>query len=220
VRNLIKQWHVGILLFDGVDIIDFSGPYEVFSYAPYNSADLRKKFITGTVTEEDRPMITHIVSETGDLVFANNGMKVQPDYSFQNAPSFDILIIPGAPLAALEKVLKNQSMIEWIRQRHDEVECLASVCSGAFLLAQAGLLKGKKATTHHAACDYFQKRFPDIHVQRGVRVVDEGRVVTSAGATSGINMALYIVERFIGKEIAQSLAHTIEFENNGRVLTR
>lgn len=175
---------------------------------------------TGTVIQEDCPIITHTVSETGDLVFANNGMKVQPDFSFQNAPSFDILIIPGAPLAALEKVLKNQSIIKWIRQRHDEVECLASVCSGAFLLAQAGLLKGKKATTHHGACDYFQKRFPDINVQRGVRVVDEGRVVTSAGATSGINMALYIVERIIGKENAQSLAYAIEFENNGKILTR
>lgn len=214
-----KQWHVGILLFDGVDIIDFSGPYEVFSYAAYNSDDLRKKFLTGTVTQEDRPILTHTVSENGNLVFANNGMKVQPDYSFQNAPLFDILIIPGAPLAAVEKVLQNESIINWIRQSHDEVECLASVCSGSFLLAQAGLLKGKKATTHHGACDYFQKRFPDINVQRGVRVVDEGRVVTSAGATSGINMALYIVERFIGKENAQSLAHAIEFENNGKVLT-
>lgn len=215
---MTKQLHVGIFLFDGVDIIDFSGPYEVFSYVSYNYHDLINKFFKGTATEKDRPMITHTISETGNLITAHNGLKVQADFSIENTPPLDILVIPGAPGLSIGKVMENQIILEWIRQQHDKVKCLASVCSGSFVLGQAGLLNGKKATTHQLSCDRFQERFPQIQVQKGIRIVDEGRIVTSAGATSGINMALYLVERFMGKENAESLSNALEFINIGEIM--
>ncbi|BCU82869.1 AraC family transcriptional regulator [Polycladomyces abyssicola] len=206
-----KQWNVGIFLFNGVDIIDFSGPYEVLSYTAYDKDGLRK-LLMGTASMQDRPFVTFTVSETGSMITTNNGMKVQPDYGFHDAPSIDILLIPGAPLIPLKKALESQTALQWIRKQYDQVDLIASICSGAFFLAQAGLLKGKKATTHHAVCDYFEQLFPEVEVQQGVRFVDEGNIVTSGGVTSGINMTLYLVERFLGKENAQTVARTIEFD--------
>ena len=124
-----KQWRVGIFLFDEVEVLDFAGPFEVFSVT--------------SLENDEKPFIVETVSEKGNIVYARNGLKVQPDYNFDNMPQFDILIIPGGP-GAREKEIHNENVIKWIADQMQNVQIMTSVCTGALLLAKAGLLKGKK----------------------------------------------------------------------------
>ncbi len=128
-----RQWRVGIFLFDDVEVLDFAGPFEVFSVTEIENGQ--------------QPFVVETVSEKGDLVIATNGLKVQPDYSFDNVPRFDILIILGG-LGAREREMNNDNAINWITNQMKTVQLMTSVCTGALLLAKAGLLNGKMATTH------------------------------------------------------------------------
>jgi len=205
-----SQWKVGILLFDRVDVMDFAGPYEVFTYTAYQKEDL-KKFLVGRDTQEDQPFLVSTVSETGQPIRANHGLTFQPDFSFKNAPRFDILVIPGSPLEPLHHALQNRNLLEWISKHMEEVELMTSVCSGAFFLAKAGLLSGKKATTHWGAYDHFERQFPDVEIVKNVKFVDDGKIITSGGVSSGINMALHVVNRLLGSEMAHTTAKAIDF---------
>ncbi|SFU58596.1 DJ-1/PfpI family protein [Alicyclobacillus macrosporangiidus] len=189
---------VGILLFDEVEVLDFAGPFEVFSVSQLPNGSVR-------------PFLVSTVSENGQLIHARNGLKVQTDYGFGNAPEFDVLVIPGGP-GAREREVHNPSVIEWIKGREARVSILASVCTGAFLLAKAGLLNGKKATTHWASLDRFAREFPGVTVRRDVRYVDEGRIITSGGISAGIDMALHIVAKICGVEVAQTAARRMEYD--------
>lgn len=130
----MHQRTVGILLFNEVEVLDFAGPFEVFS-------------ITTLLESNEKPFIVKTISENGELVTARNGLKVKPDYSFANHPSFDIVIIPGG-FGAEQIEINNSSVIEWIKNQQSRVEFMTSICTGALLLAKAGILDGKKATTH------------------------------------------------------------------------
>jgi transcriptional regulator GlxA family with amidase domain len=200
---LLKQWLVGILLFDNVEVLDFAGPFEVFAVTAYPDQH--------GVTPELKPFLVKTVSETGKLVTARNGLKVQPDYSFQNAPHFDILVIPGGP-GAREREIHNEKVISWIKDRMASVQLMASVCTGALLLAKAGLLNGKKATTHWASYDRLENEFPEVIVQRNTKFVDEGNILTSGGISAGINMAFHIVKRLVGSEVARTTAKRMEYD--------
>lgn len=192
-----RQWRVGIFLFDDVEVLDFAGPFEVFS-----------------VTEIEnglQPFVVETVSEKGDLVIATNGLKVQPDYSFDNVPRFDILIIPGG-LGAREREMNNDNAINWITNQMKTVQLMTSVCTGALLLAKAGLLNGKMTTTHWASLERLKKEFPQVEVQREVKFVDEGNIITSGGISAGINMSFHIVKRLLGSEVAQNTAKIMEYE--------
>lgn len=191
-----KQWHVGIFLFDEVEVLDFAGPFEVFSV---------------TRIEQHKPFVVKTISENGELIQARNGLKVQPDYSFATMPSFDILVIPGGP-GAREQEFQNERVITWIADQMQRVELLTSVCTGALLLAQAGLLQGKRATTHWGSLELLKKTFPDVQVQEGVKYVDEGKIVTSAGISAGINMSFHIVSRLLGPEVARATAKRMEYD--------
>ncbi|NRS48678.1 DJ-1/PfpI family protein [Brevibacillus sp. HB2.2] len=193
-----KQWRVGIFLFDDVEVLDFAGPFEVFS-------------VTSMENDSHTPFRVETVSEKGNMIQALNGLKVQPDYSFANMPAFDILIIPGG-IGAREREVHNERVIQWIREQMQKVELMASVCTGAFLLAKAGLLSGKKATTHWASLDRMEKEFPEVVVQRGVKFVDEGNIVTSAGISAGINMSFHIIKRLVGAEVAEQTAKIMEYD--------
>jgi transcriptional regulator GlxA family with amidase domain len=149
------------------------------------------------------------------MVTANNGLRVVPDGGLHDSPSFDVLLLPGASFAPLQKALENRKVLRWIRERSKDAEVIASVCTGAYFLAEAGLLAGKRATTHHAVLDHFQRSYPEVRVCRGRRVIDEGEVITSGGVTSGIHLALHIVRRFLGEEAERVLAGAIEFELGG-----
>ncbi len=196
--SIKKQWTVGILLFDEIEVLDFAGPFEVFSVTTYED------FTT-------RAFIVSTISETGEMIYARNGLKVQPEYSFDNAPSFDIIVVPGGP-GARETQIHNRRVIEWIANQMTNVNIMTSVCTGAFLLAKAGLLDGKTATTHWFTYDRFENEFPKVTLQRNVKFVDQGNIVTSAGVSAGINMSFHIVNRLLGKEVTSNTARGMEYE--------
>lgn len=127
-----RQWKVGIFIFDDVEVLDFAGPFEVFSVT--------------TSDNGEKPFAVETISETGSMVNARNGLKVQPNYSIDNMPQMDILIIPGG-LGAREREINNENVIKWIAKQKQNVQLMTSVCTGSLLLAKAGLLKNKKCTT-------------------------------------------------------------------------
>lgn len=204
---MLKQYKVGILLFDYVDALDFAGPYEVFNLTTYSSNDVKKLF---TNQLKDKPFSVSTVSQDGRQITVHNGLQVTPNYSFSNAPLYDIVIIPGGPLKALKLVEGNKEIIAWIQSYSDKL--IASVCTGAFFLAQAGILNGKKATTNRVALNLLARSFPEVEVISGVKFVDEGNVITAAGISAGIQMALHVVSKLFDEETAKRTAHTIELD--------
>ncbi|MHA4065070.1 DJ-1/PfpI family protein [Bacillus cereus] len=193
---MMNKWSVGIFLFNEVEVLDFAGPFEVFSVTEVN---------------EEKPFTVYTVSENGEMITARNGLKVQPDYSIENLPPVDILIIPGG-LGAREYEIKNEIAIKWIRQQMKEVKLMTSVCTGALLLAKAGLLEGLKATTHWASIEKFKNEFQNVEVIENVKFVDEGHIITSAGISAGINMAFHIVKNLLGVHVAEDTAKRMEYD--------
>ncbi|MGZ9792686.1 DJ-1/PfpI family protein [Bacillus atrophaeus] len=196
------SWSVGILLFDDVEVLDFAGPFEVFSVTA----------VTDQKGDERKPFSVKTISETGEPVKARNGLTVSPDYSIEQAPAFDILIVPGGP-GARNTEIHNDRLIDWIKERSASVELLLSVCTGALLLAKAGLLDGKKATTHWASYDRLEQEFPEVEVIREVKYTDEGHIVTSGGISAGINMSFHIVRRLLGEQTAKQTAKRMEYDH-------
>ncbi|WP_156292015.1 DJ-1/PfpI family protein [Oceanobacillus salinisoli] len=205
----MKKRMVGILLYDYVDVLDFAGPAEVLSLTVNNRAEqaiiLYKKHML-----PNKPFQVFTITETGEQIITHSGIKVQPDFSFDNSPELDILIIPGGPLRAVQTMVKNQRIQEWII-KHKSIEYICSVCTGAIILGETGLLDGKKATTHYLALKILQEKHPDIKVVSDSKVVHDGNLISSGGVSSGINMALYLVMQLMGKATAERTAKTIEF---------
>jgi transcriptional regulator GlxA family with amidase domain len=196
----MKTLDVGIFLFEDVEVLDFAGPFEVFSVTEFNQVQNSRK----------KPFQVTTFSEKGQTIFARNGLKIQPDYSFHSAPHFDIIIIPGGP--GTLKEFKNKKVIEWISKRIKSVQIMASVCTGVFLLAEAGLLVGKRATTHWASLKELESRFPETTVVQNVKFVDEDNIFTAAGVSAGINMSLHIVKRLLDIEVAKTTAKLMEYD--------
>lgn len=194
----MRKWKVGILLFDEVEVLDFAGPFEVFS-------------VTRTPDGACQPFDVYAVAQQDRVVRARNGLAVQPRCSFEDAPAFDVLIIPGG-YGAEEVEIHNAALIGWIRDRAAGAEITASVCTGAFLLAEAGLLDGKRATTHWMDRTRLEREYPLVSVMRDIRFVEEGNIVTSAGISAGIDMCLHLVGRLLGEEVAQATAKRMEYE--------
>ncbi len=205
----MKKRKVGILLFDYVDVLDFAGPAEVLSLTSNNKAEqtlnLYKKHLLPT-----RPFDVFTISEKGMKIKTHSGIKVEPDFSFEDSPKLDILIVPGGPLRAVQSIVKNQKIIDWII-KHNSIEYICSVCTGAYILGETGLLDGKKATTHHLALKLLQEKYSEVQVLSDRKVVQDGNIISSGGVSSGINMALYIVEKIVGESAAERTAKTIEF---------
>ncbi|GIN93900.1 AraC family transcriptional regulator [Siminovitchia terrae] len=208
----MKQFHVGILLFNEVDAMDFVGPYEVFNLSTYKDSDVQKLFLNQLGLEE-KPFIVNTVSEDGKPITVHNGLRVHPDYCFQTAPDFDIIVVPGGPYRAIKTVSQNKQIMNWISHQSKE-KLILSVCTGAFFLAQAGLLQGKQATTNQTALDLLEKSYPKVEVVRGVKFVDQGNVVTAAGISAGIDMSLHIVGRLLNEEAGIRTAQTIEYNKH------
>jgi transcriptional regulator GlxA family with amidase domain len=204
----MERKRVGIALFENIEVLDFCGPFEVFSVTRLNEERRREEpspFEVLLVAEKDRPVIT-----TG-------GMKVIPDHTFASCPKLDILVVPGG--WGTRKELKNPAMIEWLRARAAEVETLTSVCTGSMLLGFAGLLDGHHATTHWRSLDWMRQSFPMVTVEPDKHVVEDGRILTSAGISAGIDMALKVVARHCGEVVARATARQMEYpfpDNNAR----
>ena len=194
----MKQWKVGILLFNEVEVLDFAGPFEVFS-------------ITTSPEGNVKPFEVRTIAQTKEVIRARNGLQVVPDYCFADNPSFDILIIPGG-YGAEEIEIHNDVVLSWIKEQKPKVSLMTSVCTGAFLLAKAGLLEGKKATTHWIDIDRLEKEFDTITIERDVKYVDEGSIMTSGGVSAGINMSFHIIKKLLGEEIARTTAKRMEYD--------
>jgi transcriptional regulator GlxA family with amidase domain len=191
---------VGIVLFENVEILDFCGPFEVFSAARLDEERRR---------EEPSPFQVLLVAEENGPVLTTGGMKVIPDHTFESCPELDILVVPGG--WGTRKELKNPVLLDWLRKRAAEVETLASVCTGSMLLGFAGLLEGRRATTHWRSLDWMRESFPSVTVAYDQHVVEDGRIVTSAGISAGIDMALTVVARYYGEAVARATARHMEY---------
>ncbi|MFL6540276.1 MAG: DJ-1/PfpI family protein [Chthoniobacterales bacterium] len=188
---------VAILISEFLNVIDFSGPWGVFESVQVPGAT-------------EPPFHLFTVAETPEIVVSGSGLKLKPDYTFANAPEVKIIVIPAQK--------GSDAMIDWLKKTAPMTDVTMSVCTGAFKLAKAGLLSSKPATTHHEFLDKLEKEYPDIQVKRGVRFVELEKISTAGGLTSGTDLALRVVERYFGREIAQSAADYMEYQGKGWIV--
>ena len=187
--------NVGFFLFNKVELLDFAGPYEVFSVT--SELDDQKLFKVFSVSCDGKEIET------------DNGLKVVPDYSFNNHPPIDILIIPGGGGAKAE--ISKDPVLQWLKQIHKNTQVTASVCSGALLLGKLGLLDNLESTTHHETIAHLQEIAPQTTINRQNRIISYGKVMTSAGSSAGIDLALHIVKKFYGEEIGNRTIVYLEY---------
>jgi transcriptional regulator GlxA family with amidase domain len=199
---------VGILVFPDVEVLDFCGPFEVFSVTRLNEERRR---------EEPSPYEVILIAERKATVVATGGLKVVPDDSLDDCPPLDVLVVPGG--WGTRREMTNDRLITWIAERGRQVTTLTSVCTGSLLLGKAGLLDGKRATTHWLVLEDMRRLFPSVDVIEDQHVVEEGYMTTSAGISAGIDMALRVVARHHGDAVARATARFMEYpfpENNRR----
>ena len=186
--------NVAILLFEGVQIIDYTGPYEVFGHV--------------YAFDQPVPFNTYTVAERSSAITTAMGMSVNPKFSIEDAPRPDILIVPGGQVAA---ALNSPKVMEWLTDASRHAEIVMSVCNGAFILAKAGLLDGLEATTTAFLTERLKAEAPRTRVNAGVRFVDNGKIITTAGLSSGIDGSLHVIERLYGRGTAESAALSMEY---------
>jgi putative intracellular protease/amidase/YHS domain-containing protein len=186
---------VAFVISDGAQVIDFTGPWEVF----------QDVMIPG---RRDQPFRLYTVSESTSPIRTSGGMKILPEYTFENAPAPKVIVIPA-------QSKPSRATLDWIRTSTKTTDVTMSVCTGAFVLAKTGLLSGKAATTYHGAFAAFANEFPDIHLKRGARFVEDGNLATAGGLSSGIDLALRVVERYFGRQVAQRTAYDLEYQGQG-----
>jgi transcriptional regulator GlxA family with amidase domain len=199
---------VGILVFPEVEVLDFCGPFEVFSVTRRD--EVRRR-------EEPSPFEVVVIAEAREAVVATGGLRVLPDHDLTTCPELEILVVPGG--WGTRSLVRNDRVVEWIRERAGHAALVASVCTGSFLLGEAGLLDGRRATTHWMSLDRMRDTYPAIEVVRDQHVVEDGSIVTSAGIAAGIDMALHVVARYHGEGVARATARYMEYaypEHNRR----
>lgn len=198
----MERWNTGILIFDGVEVLDFAGPFEVFS---------RTRTVPGVESRRDEasaPFRVFTVAKTAAPVTAVGGLVVQPHFAFADAPPIDLLLVPGG--FGTRPLLEDRETLDWIARVSESARLTTSVCTGALLLAKSGRLAGRRATTHWGALDLLASLHDPALVDREARVVEDG-VITSAGVAAGIDLAFRIVERRCGRAVAEETAHYIEY---------
>jgi transcriptional regulator GlxA family with amidase domain len=189
---------VAFAISDGVTVIDFAGPWEVFQ-----DVHVRNR---GADMEEQMPFELFTVSEKTEVLSGSGGLKLVPDYTFANAPQPKVVVVPAQR--------GSKALHQWLREVSKTADVTMSVCTGAFQLGTAGLLSGKAATTHHDFLDRFAKSFPDVTVKRGLRFVEGSeRISTAGGLSSGIDLALRVVDRYFGRDVAQATATYMEYQS-------
>ena len=187
--------NIGIYIYNQAEVLDFSGPFEVFSTA-------------SRVCEGSMPFNVFLVGQSGETVIARAGYKVIPDYGFHNHPEIDVLIVVGGVHSG---EMNKPDVIEWISSQSKTSKIVASVCTGAFLLAKAKVLQVEKVTTHWEDILDLRTMFPDLEVIEGVRWVDEGELITSGGISAGIDMSLHLVGKLYDTALAEKTARQMEF---------
>jgi transcriptional regulator GlxA family with amidase domain len=190
---------VAFALSEGATVIDFAGPWEVFQ-----DVMIRER---GSNMDEQMPFQLYTVSENTEPITGSGGLKLVPDYTFDSAPQPRVVVV-GAQRG-------SKALHAWLNKMATSTDLIMSVCTGAFQLGRAGLLSGKSATTHHNFFEQFTKAFPDVSLKRGLRFVEEEKVSSAGGLTSGIDLALHVVERYFGREVAQNTASYMEYQSKG-----
>jgi transcriptional regulator GlxA family with amidase domain len=187
--------NIGIYIYNEAEVLDFSGPFEVFSVA---SRFLDKKEIN-----------VFLISEKETIIKARGGYNVSSHYTFDNHPSLDILLVAGG---VYTKEIKKTNVINWIKEQSKKVQIISSVCTGVFLLAKASVITSHKVTTHWEDISDLKKLFPNLYVKENVRWVDEENIVTSAGISAGIDMSLYLVSKIYTLKLAEITAKQMQFK--------
>lgn len=187
--------NIGIYIYDDAEVLDFSGPFEVFSTA-------------SRICKNDAPFSPFLVSENGKTVQARGGYTVNPSYSFQNCPKIDLLIVAGG---VHTRELKKPTVLEWIREKSVNATVIASVCTGVFLLAEAGVVTNQAVTTHWEDIDDLEETYPKLKVSRSKRWVRDENIISSAGISAGIDMSLHLVEILYSKLLAEKTAKQMEY---------
>jgi len=180
-------------------VIDFAGPWEVFQDVHVSTR--------GKDMDEQMPFELFTVSEKIEPLTGSAGLKLVPDYTFDTAPQPKVIVVPAQR--------GSSSLHAWLRKVSPATDVTMSVCTGAFQLGKAGLLSGKSATTHHDYFEQFAKAFPDVSLKRGVRFVENEKISTAGGLTSGIDLALRVVDRYFGRDVAQATATYMEYQSKG-----
>ncbi len=187
------QRNVAIFVYEGVEILDFAGPGEVFA---------------ATRIDGKHPFNVYTVAQSTAPIVSQGFVTVQPEYSIENCPKPDVIVLPGGRTSNAA----TDPVIHWVRTNAPDLDVALSVCTGAAVLARAGVLDGKQATTWYGYVDLFEQQFPQITVHRNTRFVDNGHMVTTAGVSAGIDGALHVVSQLLGQEVAQSTAKYMEYD--------
>ncbi len=198
----MTQQTVGILIFDDVEVLDFCGPFEVFATTQTPGLD--------GLDDAARPFQVLTIAERAETIKCRGGLLVQPHYTIDDHPPLDILVVPGG--WGTRREVHNERLLDWIAAQDRQTALTTSVCTGAFLLAARGLLDGREATTHWASIDRLRQTHPTVQVRDDRRWVDAGRIITSAGVSAGIDMALHVVARLLGTDVARDTARRMEYE--------
>ncbi len=194
------QKTIGIFIFNDIEILDFCGPFEVFSVARLD--ELKR-------LETTSPFEVKLIAQTIERIITTGGMKALPDYDFDTCPKLDILIVPGG--IGTRKLMYDENILSFVKQKAKEVELLSSVCTGSLILANAQLLNGFEATTHWKSLQRFEDEFKDVNVNWNKHFVEDGNIITSAGISAGIDMALHIVKRYFGERVSRNTAKHMEY---------
>ena len=191
---MANTFNLAILLFDDAEVLDFCGPFEVFSVAS---------------NQTEQPLFRVSTAAEKTPITARNGLSINPDHTLDTCPQPDILLVPGG--IGTRRELNNERVVAWIEKVAADAQLVLSVCTGALLLGKARLLDGLELTTHHVAYELLRETVPSSTVCEDRRFVDNGKVVTSAGIAAGIDMSLYVVERLAGQAIARATARHMEY---------
>lgn len=200
---------VAILLFNEIEVLDFAGPFEVFGVAGRRSDGPRS---------EEQPFQVFTVAERGP-VYARNGLVITPTYLLNDHPPADLIVVPGGGGYHADKTpfgsrreMNNPAVLNWVSRTAQTAELVLSVCTGSFILGQAGLLENLSATTHFMAIDDMQAMNRTTTILPNERYVDNGKIITSAGISAGIDMSLYVVGKLLGKDIADETARYMQYD--------
>ena len=196
---------IGIFIFNNIEVLDFAGPFEVLS-----TAQRLHSIECGDPADRLFEVVT--IAEKPAEIIARGGLKVIPAHGIEYHPHLDVLFVPGGVVAA---EMNKENVLSWISTTSERADITASVCTGAFLLAQAGLLKGIEVTTHWEDIEELRLSFPELSVKENTRWVDNGHIITSAGVSAGIDMSLHLVNRLAGKEHAVKTARQMEYDWHG-----
>lgn len=188
--------NVAVLIFHDVEVLDFCGPFEVFSVTDAGS--------------DNPPFKVYTVAERMTPILARNGLCVYPTYAVHNCPPPDIIVVPGG--RGTRREMNNPVLVDWLKEQVARIQIMLSVCTGAFMLAKGGLLDDLSATTHYGAVEELRAVAPKTNIQADRRFVDNGRIITSAGISAGIDAALHVVSRVLGENTARQTARHMEYD--------